>query len=238
MNHLHSLLLKLWSHICIRPRLAISVLIGALFYLMLLRRPIDPTLRALITWDIGAGLYLVLAWHLFARTSIEQMKRRARLQDDGAMLVLFLTVAAAVASVAAIVMVLWGLEKIPLEERQLRLALVVVTFLASWLLVHTSFALHYAHAYYGPRSESVEPALAFPGREPPAYMDFMYFAIVIGMTSQTADVGLATTRMRRLVMVQGLIAFAFNTTLLALTVNIAASLLNDPALFTALPAAR
>jgi len=69
-------------------------------------------------------------------------------------------------------------------------------------------------------------------------MDFMYFAIVIGMTSQTADVGLATTRMRRLVMVQGLIAFAFNTTLLALTVNIAAGLLDDPALFAALPAAR
>ena len=238
MNHIPSSILKLWSHICIHGRLAGSVVIGVLSYLMLLLTPIEPTLRALITWDIGAGLYLVLAWHLFARTSIEQMKRRASLQDDGAMLVLFLTVAAAMASVAAIVMVLWGLEKIPLEERQLRLALVVVTFLASWLLVHTSFALHYAHAYYGPRSESVEPALAFPGREPPAYMDFMYFAIVIGMTSQTADVGLATTRMRRLVMVQGLIAFAFNTTLLALTVNIAASLLNDPALFTALPAAR
>ena len=56
-------------------------------------------------------------------------------------------------------------------------------------------------------------------------MDFLYFAMVVGMTSQTADIAIASSRMRRLAMAQGIIAFAFNTTLLALTVNIAASLL-------------
>jgi len=98
-------------------------------------------------------------------------------------------------------------------------------FRASWLLVHTSFALHYAHAYYGSRSRNGNPPLEFPGHEPPVYTDFLYFAIIVGMTSQTADVAISSTRMRRLAMAQGMIAFAFNTTLLALTVNIAAGLL-------------
>ena len=99
------------------------------------------------------------------------------------------------------------------------------TFAASWLLVHTAFALHYAHAYYVILGEAGCPPLEFPRQDAPAYLDFLYFSLVVGMTSQTADVAIATTRMRRLVMAHGLIAFVFNTTLLALTINIVASLL-------------
>ena len=224
MNHTHSPLVKLWHQIRVRPRLTISIVIGVVVYL-LLPVTLEPAPRALMTWDIGAGLYLVLAWIMFSRTSIEQMRWHARLQDDGAVLVLFLTVAAAVVSLAAIVMVLSGFKSLPPARQELRLGLVAVTFLASWLLVHTSFALHYAHASYVSLGQDAGPALEFPRQEAPVYMDFVYFAMVIGMTSQTADVALATTRMRRLVMAHGLIAFAFNTTLLALTINIAAGLL-------------
>lgn len=156
---------------------------------------------------------------------MEHMRWRARIQDDGAAVVLFLTVAAALASLAAIVIELSGLDNLTPLQQGLRLALVLVTFLASWSLVHTSFALHYAHAYYGSRNKSGNPPLEFPGDEPPVYTDFLYFAMIVGMTSQTADVAIASTRMRRLAMAQGMIAFAFNTTLLALTVNIAAGLL-------------
>jgi uncharacterized membrane protein len=178
-----------------------------------------------MAWDLGACLYLALAWLMIGRTSVEQMRQRARVQDDGAAVVLFLTVAAAVASLAAIVMELSGLKSIPQARQELHLLLVALTFLSSWLLVQTSFALHYAHAYYVSEGKQAGPALEFPRQESPVYLDFLYFAIVIGMTSQTADVALASTRMRRLVMAQGLISFAFNTTLLALTINIAASLL-------------
>jgi uncharacterized membrane protein len=224
MHRVLSPFLKLWHQIHVHGRLAVSVAIGAVGYLLL---PMwyQPIGRALMAWDIGAGLYLVLAWIMVNRTSLEQMRWRARLQDDGAVVVLVLTVAGAVASLAAIVLELSGSKGLPPARPEFHVGLVAVTFLTSWLLVHTSFALHYAHAYYVSLGQHAAPALEFPHEEFPLYMDFVYFAMVIGMTSQTADVALATTRMRRLVMAHGMIAFAFNTTLLALTINIAASLL-------------
>ena len=224
MNHIYSSFAKLWHQLHVRPRLAVSALIGAASF-PLLSSAYQPTTRALMAWDVGASLYLVLAWMMIGSTSVEQMRWRARVQDDGAAVVLFLTVAAAVASLAAIVMELSGLKSLPPARQELHLLLVAVTFLSSWLLVHTSFALHYAHAYYVSEGKHTSPALEFLRQESPVYLDFLYFATVIGMTSQTADVVIASTRMRRIVMAQGLISFVFNTTLLALTINIAASLL-------------
>jgi uncharacterized membrane protein len=215
---------KLWHQLRARPRLVTAVAIGGLAYPLLPGGHAAST-RALIAWDIAAGLYLVLAWIMIGRASIEHMRWRARLQDDGAAAVLFLTVVAAIASLAAIVLELSGMKGVAAPQQLLRLGLVGATFAASWLLVHTAFALHYAHAYYVGPGRQDDPPLSFPGSATPNYGDFLYFAIVIGMTAQTADVAIATTRMRRLVMLHGLVSFAFNTTLLALAINIAASLL-------------
>lgn len=215
---------KFWRQLRARPRLMIACGVGLLTFVVLPQEFALST-RALVTWDVGAGLFLVLAWVMMGRASLEHMRWRARIQDDGAAVVLFLTVAAAVASLAAIIIELSGLDTLTPARQGLRLALVAVTFVASWLLVHTSFALHYAHAYYASHVRDGSGPLEFPGREAPVYTDFLYFAMVVGMTSQTADVAIASTRMRRLAMAQGIIAFTFNTTLLALTINIAASLL-------------
>jgi uncharacterized membrane protein len=215
---------KLLHLIRARPRLTMSIVAGALAF-PLLPQAWSASTRGLATWDAGVGLYLMLAWLMMGRASVEHMRWRARLQDDGAAVVLFLTVAAAIASLAAIVLELSGLKAFPLVRQELHLALAAGTFAGSWLLVHTSFALHYAHAYYVTTSGEGGAPLEFPRQEAPVYLDFLYFAVVIGMTSQTADVAIASTRMRRLVMVHGLIAFVFNTTLLALTINVAASLL-------------
>lgn len=214
---------KWWRQVRARPRLMLSLAAGLVAFALL-----PPTLagpgRALLTWDAGAGLYLALAWLMMGRATVEHMRWRARVQDDGAAAVLFLTVAAALASLAAIVMELSGLKSLPPARQGIHVALVAGTFAASWLLVHTAFALHYAHAYYVAAGDGDGP-LQFPRQEAPVYLDFLYFALVVGMTSQTADVAIATTRMRRLAMAHGLVAFVFNTTLLALTINIAAGLL-------------
>jgi uncharacterized membrane protein len=207
-----------------RPRLLIAILAAAAASLAL-PAAYAPAARALLTWDVGAGLYLALAWIMMGRASVDHMRWRARLQDDGAAVVLCLTVAGAMASLVAIVVELSGLKALPPVRQGLHVALVGATFVASWLVVHTAFALHYAHAHYVAVGEKCSSPLEFPRQEAPIYLDFLYFSMVIGMTSQTADVAIASTRMRRLVMAHGLIAFAFNTTLLALTVNIAASML-------------
>jgi uncharacterized membrane protein len=107
---------------------------------------------------------------------------------------------------------------------RVRLALVVITIVLSWTFIHTAFALHYAHEFYDEDAKLPQPCLRFPGTEQPDYIDFLYFAFVMGTTSQTADVDIASSRMRRLALMHGVISFFFNTTLLAVTVNIAAGL--------------
>jgi uncharacterized membrane protein len=205
-----------------RPRLLISAGVVLLALLVLPARLSGPT-RALVAWDLGTGLYLVLAWTMMLRGSVEHMRSRAKFQDDGAVVVLALTVTAAVASLLAIVMELVGVKSYPPRSQTLHLALAGVTILCSWCFVHTAFALHYAHEFYAERGRN-HPCLEFPGGGPPDYLDFLYFSFVIGTTSQTADVCIASRSLRRLALLHGVIAFFFNTTLLALTINIAAGL--------------
>lgn len=95
----------------------------------------------------------------------------------------------------------------------LHVILAVVTIVTSWFLVHTIFALHYAHSYY--QSSSASPhtpaaGLDFPKTEEPEYWDFLYFSCVIGMTSQVSDVAMTSPLMRRLSLLHGILSFFFN----------------------------
>jgi uncharacterized membrane protein len=213
----------LLRQIRVRPRLVSAVALG-LAALVVLPSSLSRPTRALLAWDAGTGLYLALAGMMILRGNVERMRWRARREDDGAAAVLGLAVAAAVTSLAAIVLELVGVRSHPPRAQTLHLGLAAVTILLSWCFVHTAFALHYAHEFYVDRHVSSPPSLEFPGGGQPDYVDFLYFSFVIGTTSQTADVSIASRSMRRLALLHGVIAFLFNTTLLALTVNIAASL--------------
>jgi len=110
----------------------------------------------------------------------------------------------------------------------LHLTLTVLTIVGSWLLVHTIFALHYAHAYYQPAASSKDGdagGLDFPSDWEPDYWDFMYFSFVIGMTSQVSDVEVNSRVMRRLALLHGILSFFFNTAILAMSINIIAGLI-------------
>lgn len=205
-----------------RPRLVVAAMTGVLS-LFVLPEHLPRTTRALLAWDLGVGLYLVLALIMMLRSNVEGVRRRASREDDGALVVLTLTVGAAVASVAAIFIELINVSELPRPDQTLRLALVIATIVLSWAYVHIAFALHYAHEFYDEDAKA-QPCLGFPGTEEPGYVDFLYFAFVIGMTSQTSDVTISSSLMRRLVLMHGVITFFFNTTLLAITINIAAGL--------------
>jgi len=211
-------------HVRLRPRLSGSILLGIGLMLLLPRSIWGPT-RALLAWDLGAGTYLGLAWVMMIRSDIEKIRWRARIQDDGAAVILALTIVASVASLAAIVLELMGIKALPAHTQTLHLALAAITILCSWCIVHTSFALHYAHEFYDDARKGHDRCLDFPGDDQPDYIDFLYFAFVLGTTSQTSDVTIQSSAMRRLALLHGVIAFFFNTTLLALTVNIAAGLI-------------
>ena len=214
----------LLRQIRVRPRLASSTGLG-LVASIVLPRSLSGLSRALVAWDVGAGLYLILALTLMLRSTVEGIRGRARQHDEGAAVVLGFTVVATMASLAAIVLQLVGVQSSPPREQTAHLVLAGVTILFSWCFVHTAFALHYAHEFYIDRDQAASPGLQFPGGGPPDYLDFLYFSFVIGTTSQTADVAIASRSLRRLALLHGVIAFLFNTTLVALAVNIAAGLI-------------
>jgi len=209
----------------VRPRLTTCAALAAVCAIFL-PRSLSAATRSLVAWDIGAGLYLALVLRMMAGATLDLTRSRAKALDEGALAVLAITLAAAIASVAAIVIELSGLKAYPAETRGLHLALAAFTIACSWCFVHTIFAVHYAHEYYVDAPElGNKNALEFPDTPRPDYFDFLYFSFVIGTTSQTADVNIVSRTMRRLALLHGVVAFFFNTTLLALTVNIAAGLL-------------
>jgi len=180
-----------------------------------------PVMRGLVGWDIGIGLYVIFAFEMMARANVHQIRRRAATQDEGAIVILVLTVATAMASLLAIVALLGASAVGAAQRRSIELILATITIVLSWAFIHTMFALHYAHEFY---DQSGVRGLAFPGgEEEPDYWDFLYFSLVIGMTSQVSDVGITTKEIRRTVAAHGVVSFFFNAALLALTVNIAAS---------------
>ena len=180
--------------------------------------------RLLAGWDVGTFLYLILACHLMAGSQVGQIRERAAMEDEGQVGILVLTSAAALASIGAIIAEL-GTSAMNGSVRQPRqLVLALVTILLSWAFTHTIFALHYAHEFYS-ENGGRGGGLTFPGSDEPDYWDFVYFSFVIGMTAQVSDVAVACRPIRRTVTAHGVISFIFNTALLALTVNIAASAL-------------
>ncbi len=209
-----------------RPRLFAGAAAGGLAGAALAATPMAPVTAAVLAWDIGTGLYVVLAFALFLSAPPERMAHNAKREEEGEWTIFALTVAAAVASLAAILGVFAETKGLTPVTRGLHIALVAGTLAVSWLMMHTTFAFRYAHEYYA--RDLAPPAfdrgLEFPGETTPDYMDFAYFSLVLGMTFQVSDVQIASRKLRRLATVHGLLSFLFNTIILALTVNIAAGL--------------
>ena len=206
---------KLLRIVMSRPRMFIALAIG-LVSLLFLPASWRPATRLLVSWGIFVAIYMVLAFITIFSCGVDDIRRQAARQDDGRFFILVMTGLGAFASIAAIVM---ELAIKPQQAPQLVLA--VVTIVLSWAAIHTTFALHYAHEYY--RGGNVG-GLAFPGDEKdPDYWDFVYFSFVIGMTAQVSDVGVTDRMIRRTATAHGVISFIFNTALVALMVNIAAS---------------
>lgn len=210
-----------------RPRLLGAILVGALVALVLslVPNPLRPSTRGLLAWDIGVVSFCAAMMLSMAHSTDREMRARSRAQDEGQHFILVLVLTAATISVAAIVGELslakgdHGLLKIA------RVSLAFATIAISWFLVQLIFALHYAHEYYISGDDGVVGGgLAFPGKGDPDYWDFLHFSLVIGVASQTADIAFTSKALRRIGSAHSLIAFAFNTVVLALTINLVASL--------------
>ena len=218
--------LKRFVHVFrVRPRLFIVLLLGLTTGLLLPHSlASQPISRWLIAWNVGAWTYVVLAAAMMIRSSTGHMRHRAQLQDDGKYMILGLTVIAAIASLVAIAFELAVVKDLHGWQRGAHVALAGLTVMSSWSFIQLMFTLHYAHDYYLAACHGNKPGLAFPDDDDPDYGDFFYFSAVIGTSGQTADVSFVTKPMRRIGSLHCILAYLFNTTVLALLINIGASL--------------
>ncbi|HEY2132826.1 MAG TPA: DUF1345 domain-containing protein [Acetobacteraceae bacterium] len=224
-----------WRVIMGRPRLAVGLVCGLL---SLPLWPVGSSLsRAILGWDAGCAVFLVLVAYMFSTARGDRVPEDAQRDQDGEWTIFWLTVGAVTASFAAIIGEFSASKDAPASQRTLHIILVAVTLLLSWLVTHTLFGMRNAHEYYdavppgtprakpSPSGGSFAGGLDFPGDEPPDYWDFFYFALVLGMTFQVSDVQITSRRLRQLATAHGMLGFLFNTVILALSVNIGASLL-------------
>ena len=201
-------------------RLIISVAIG---FVVMLALPAPLMTRILIGWDVGVLIYLVAAAVVMAQcSSVTQMKANAAAQDEGALAILVLTAAAGMASLIAIFAELAAVDRTG-PHYGIYVAFAIGTVVLSWTFIHTIFALHYAHEFYGTGEH--KNGLRFPGDGQPDYWDFVYFSFVVGMTFQVSDVAVTHKLVRRTVVAHGALSFFFTTAVVAMAVNIAASII-------------
>jgi uncharacterized membrane protein len=187
-----------------------------------------PATQLVISWNVFAAATVVLAWMVMLTEDPYEMRRNASLQDASRTFLFVVVVSAATVSLFAVFILLGSSKNLAPGRFAEHVTLSVAAIALSWLLVHTLFSLRYAHLYFvGADSQvrdKIKGGLVFPDDGIPDYLDFAYFSFVIGMTCQVSDVQISSKRLRRLAMIHGLIAFAFNTAILALFVNIIAGL--------------
>jgi uncharacterized membrane protein len=215
-----------------RPRLTSALAVGGIMALGLYLVPNDlrSSTRNILIWDGAALTFIVMMVGMMCDCGIDRIQARAAAQDEGRGITLFLSVLSATLSVVAIAQEL-SLAKADHEPvKALRVALAFGTIAVSWFFTHLIFALHYAHEYYSPETCSDQEGrvdrggLNFPGGEPPDYWDFLHFAVIIGVASQTADISFTSKPLRRIGTIHGSLSFVFNTVVLALTINLLAGL--------------
>ena len=214
---------RLLEPVRVRPRMVIATIVG-LAVGFGAPGAMHPTTRMLIGWNAGVWLFLVLVGLMMLKSDHERLRRNSIAHAEGAATVLTLVIVAAVLSIVAIIAELAAVKQPGAHHALPHVLFALATVAGSWLLLPTLFAMNYASLYYRSPHGS---GLNFPDTDEgfrPDYADFLYFSFTIAVASQTADVSISTRAMRRLVLLQSVLSFVFNTTILALTINIAASL--------------
>ncbi len=207
-----------------RPHLLAAVITGAVCYILASRLVGGTVTRIVIGWDTGVLTFLAFSFFYMLGADATCMKRRALAHDEGRHIMLVITILAAIASVVALAVELSASKGQP--SAGWRVGLAAGTVVLSWLFVQIAFAMHYSHVYYLAQDQSAahQGGLDFGyGDQDPDYWDFVHFSIVIGATSQTADIVFKSKEMRRVGTLHSVVAFGFNTAILATMINLAAN---------------
>lgn len=207
-------------------KLVFSISLSVVVYIILLLIKVDLQSRIILGWDTFCLSLIVMSWILFFTTTNHELCAVVEKQDDG-LKVIFMIVLVAVCFSLFGTLLLLNSKGESTFNKVFHTIVSLSPVLLSWLLLHTTFAIRYAHLYHDHnklKTGSNIGGLDFPTKEEPDYLDFAYFSFVIGMTFQVSDVQVNSRVIRRFVLLHSLISFVFNTIIVALTINTIAGL--------------
>jgi uncharacterized membrane protein len=194
-----------------------------------IRNSLSVPVVILVTWIIFAMVIIILDWVIILKAHPQEIRKIASLQDSSRTMIFLFVIIGSLVSLGAILFLLSSSKSHDHGNVHAHIFLAMASVIVSWWLVHTLFSLRYAHMYYDTDMDSgkAKPygGLDFPDEKEPDYLDFVYFSFVIGMTFQVSDVEISGRDIRRLAWLHGLISFAFNTAIVALSINIISSLI-------------
>ena len=203
-------------------KLFICLLFGVVAFLVFSSKNIDALARLMIGWDSFSLLMIVFGWITFFRTNAKQIRAQAKVQDENRVVIFIIVLIATLAGlIAVIILIITKTENH--HQSELKIPVAIAGMFLSWLLIHTTFTLRYAHIFYGNHDEHPDThagGLDFPKENKPDYLDFAYFSFGVGMTFQVSDVEISSKRLRRLVLLHSLISFIYATIMIALTINV------------------
>ena len=179
--------------------------------------PAAPVQAVLVAANGFFAIYLLLMLHFARHVSVEDLRRHAELSDEGVPLIVALAAGAVGLSLTAIALSLQ-------DGSRVQAALAVASVPLGWAMLHMLAGFHYGCLFYAAGKAGDQRGLVFPGAETPGAWDFFYFAFVIGMTAQVSDVTTDSPAMRRVVLAHSVVAFFYNTVILALAINAAVAL--------------
>lgn len=203
-------------------KLIISFGVSTIVSVGLLPIHMESMTRVVIGWDVFSVCMLIISGLIFFSMRPEQIRVLAKSEDAGRIVVFIIVLIATIGSLMGI-LVLLGNKNSWLLARGVETFVYVTGVTFSWLLLHSIFTYRYALLYYGSHPKEPSPenvGLQIPNELWPDYIDFAYFAFVIGMTFQVSDIEISSRVIRRTALVHGIISFLFNTVIVALTINV------------------
>jgi uncharacterized membrane protein len=210
-------------------RMYVSMLVAVAAFFLFRTDSVPAT--ALIVWIAFAFSVIVLDWIIIFWAHPREIRKVASLEDSSRTLIFLFVMVASLISLVAIYLLLKSTKGHADSEVTGNVFLAMGAVITSWWMVHTLFAMRYAHLYYdvtnAVKAQNTHKGLQFPDEPEPDYLDFVYFSFVVGMTFQVSDVEISSRRIRRLALVHGLISFAFNTAIVALSINVISGLVSN-----------
>jgi len=203
-------------------KLIITIIIAAIVFGLTYGK-VATGMQFMIVWVSYALSQIILSWITILAVHPIEMQQQAKLQDSSRTLIFLVVLGAALASLFVVLLLLKSTKELSGWDLRFHILMSIASVICSWVMVHTLFVFRYAHLYYGDpekKGHKFAEGLQFPEEKEPDYLDFCYFSFVIGMTFQVSDVEISSRRIRRLALMHSIIAFGFNTVIVALSINI------------------